>query len=103
MLISSYNPQEMGDVLVVITGPDVADQIVNSKGNVTQITAAKDGSLLGYNFFNASEVFPELKSERGQVFLSVREKLPVVGLTNGGSPINVSQLKPKPTKAVLPV
>ena len=70
MLISSYNPQEMGDVLVVITGPDVADQIVNSKGNVTQITAAKDGSLLGYNFFNASEVLPELKSERGQVFLS---------------------------------
>src|SRR5699024_1065889 len=70
MLISSYNPQEMGDVLVVITGPDVADQIVNSKGNVTQITAAKDGRLLGYNFFNASEVLPELKSERGQVFLS---------------------------------
>ena len=49
MLISSYNPQEMGDVLVVITGPDVADQTVNSKENVTQITAAKDGSLLGYN------------------------------------------------------
>ena len=61
MLISSYNPQEMGDVLVVITGPDVADQIVNSKGNVTQITAAKGGRLLGYNFFNASEVLPELK------------------------------------------
>ena len=70
MLISSYNPQEMGDVLVVITGPDVADQIVNSKGNVTQITAAKGGRLLGYNFFNASEVLPEFKSERGQVFLS---------------------------------
>ena len=60
----------MGDVLVIITGPDVADQTVNSKGKVTQITAAKDGRLLGYNFFNASEILPELKAERGQVFLS---------------------------------
>ena len=70
MLISSYNPQEMGDVLVVITGPDTTDQTVSSKKNVTQITAAKDGRLLGYNFFNASEILPELKAERGQVFLS---------------------------------
>ena len=27
MLISSYNPQEMGDVLVVITGPDTTDPV----------------------------------------------------------------------------
>ncbi|MBD7895408.1 DUF4479 and tRNA-binding domain-containing protein [Limosilactobacillus sp. Sa3CUN2] len=70
MLISSYNPQEMGDVLVVITGPDVDDQTVTSKGTVTQITNTKDDSLLGYNFFDASELLPELKDERGQVFLS---------------------------------
>ncbi|MBB1063676.1 YtpR family tRNA-binding protein [Limosilactobacillus fastidiosus] len=70
MLISSYNPQEMGDVLVVITGPDGDDQTVTSKGMVTQFTNAKDGSLLGYNFFDASELLPELKDERGQVFLS---------------------------------
>lgn len=70
MLISSYNPQEMGDVLVVITGPDAASQTVTTKENVTQIIDAKDGHLLGYNFFNASQLLPELKEQQGQVFLS---------------------------------
>lgn len=70
MLISSYNPQEMGDVLVVITGPDTADQKVISKDTVTQVLDAKDQHLLGYNFFKASEVLPELKDTKGQVFLT---------------------------------
>ena len=70
MLISSYNPQEMGDVLVVITGPDTAEQKTVSKGSITQIVDAKDQHLLGYNFFNASELLPELKDECGQVFLN---------------------------------
>lgn len=70
MLISSYNPQELGDVLVVITAQDVADQNTTVKGEIAQITAAKDQHLLGYNFLAASKILPELKDEQGQVFLN---------------------------------
>lgn len=69
MLISSYNPNEMGDVLVVVTG-QAADQNVKQNQGVVQIVSAQDGSLLGYNFLKASEVLPELKEQNGQVFLS---------------------------------
>ena len=46
MLISSYNPNEMGDVLVVVTG-QAADQNVKQNQGVVQIVSAQDGSLLG--------------------------------------------------------
>ena len=68
MLISSYNPNELGDILVVITAPDADDQITKIADDVAQITAEKDGALLGYNFMNASKILPELTSENGQVF-----------------------------------
>ena len=47
MLISSYNPNELGDILVVITAPDADDQITKIADDVAQITAEKDGALLG--------------------------------------------------------
>ncbi|MCX2186767.1 YtpR family tRNA-binding protein [Limosilactobacillus pontis] len=68
MLISSYNPKEMGDILVVITAPDSGDQTSTVKDGVAQITNDK-GQLLGYNFLAASTILPELKGENGQVFL----------------------------------
>lgn len=69
MLISSYNPDEMGDILVVITAPDSGDQETKVSGDVVQFTTAKDHQLLGYNFLAASKILPELKGQRGQVFL----------------------------------
>ena len=70
MLISSYNPKEMGDTLVVITAPDDgSEQTTKVNDGVAQITNDK-GQLLGYNFLAASETLPELKDENGQVFLS---------------------------------
>ncbi|MGM9907031.1 YtpR family tRNA-binding protein [Limosilactobacillus sp.] len=70
MLISSYNPKEMGDILVVITAPDDgSEQTTKVNDGVAQITNDK-GQLLGYNFLAASETLPELKDENGQVFLS---------------------------------
>ena len=70
MLISSYNPNEMGDILVVITAPDDgSDQTTKVNGGVAQITNDK-GQLLGYNFLAASTILPELKDENGQVFLT---------------------------------
>ena len=70
MLISSYNPHEMGDILVVITAPDDGgDQTTKVNDDIAQITNDK-GQLLGYNFLAASSILPELKDENGQVFLS---------------------------------
>ena len=47
MLISSYNPNELGDILVVITAPDVDDQI-------TKI--ADDVALNTYGVFDQNKV-----------------------------------------------
>lgn len=70
MLISSYNPSEMGDILVVITVPDKGAQVTKVNGDVAQITTEKDHQLLGYNFLNASKLLPELKGQNGQVHLT---------------------------------
>ncbi|WP_267201908.1 YtpR family tRNA-binding protein [Limosilactobacillus kribbianus] len=71
MLISSYNPKEMGDILVVITAPDSSEgQTTTVKDGIAQVKSAKDGQLLGYNFMAASTILPELKDENGQVFLN---------------------------------
>lgn len=70
MLIASYNPSEMGDILVTITAPDNGAQVSKVNKGVAQITTAKDQQLLGYNFMNASQILPELKGQNGQVFLS---------------------------------
>lgn len=85
MLISSYNPNEMGDILVVITAPDDGgDQTTKVNDDIAQITNDK-GQLLGYNFLAASSILPELKDENGQVFLSedqvakLNQKLTAVG------------------------
>ena len=69
MLIASYNPDEMGDILVTITAPDNGDQETTHNDGVAQITTAKDHELLGYNFLDASQILPELTGQNGQVFL----------------------------------
>lgn len=56
MLIASYNPQEMGDILVIMTAPTQGKQNVKQQGDVIQFTDAKSGNLLGYNLLNASQV-----------------------------------------------
>ncbi|MBW1605708.1 YtpR family tRNA-binding protein [Lactobacillus sp. Sy-1] len=67
-MIASYNPSQLGDVLILVLNPDVEDQVVESKGAVVKIAAA-DGHLLGFNFFNASQILPALKGQNGQVTL----------------------------------
>lgn len=69
MLISSYNPSELGDILVVITAQDTEKQSTKIADDIAQITSDK-GVLLGYNFMNASKILSELASENGQVFLT---------------------------------
>lgn len=56
MLIASYNPREMGDILVIMTAPTQGKQNVKQQGDVIQFTDAKSGKLLGYNLLNASHI-----------------------------------------------
>ncbi|MHA8110994.1 YtpR family tRNA-binding protein [Lactobacillaceae bacterium Melli_B4] len=69
MVIASYNPTQMGDVLILILNPDTEDQTVTERNGIVKITDANSDQVLGYNFFNASQLIPEIKSVNGQVEL----------------------------------
>lgn len=70
MLIASYNPGEMGDILVLLVAPGSNNQKEIQKGDVIQITDEKNGHLLGYNILNASQLLPEIKDDLGNVKLT---------------------------------
>ena len=54
-MIFAYNPQHVGDTLLVITDNDKAmEQTVERKGNVARIQT-EDGRVIGWNFFHISE------------------------------------------------
>lgn len=72
MLISSYNPSQMGDVLVTIINPDKSTQASEQKQDVTRIYEPKTDLTLGYNFFKLGEYLPDLKG-KGQVFLTTAQ------------------------------
>lgn len=68
MLIASYNPTQIGDVLILITGQGSENQIIEKKGDWVQI---KDNDkVVGFNLFNASKILPEIKEMNGKVDLS---------------------------------
>lgn len=71
MLISSYNPEALGDTLIVITAQDQADQVVKQAGDIVVITAS-DGTLLGVNFFNVSQWLGQLDGS-GAITLSAEQ------------------------------
>ncbi|MGL4536779.1 MAG: DUF4479 domain-containing protein, partial [Weissella cibaria] len=67
MLIASYNPAGMGDVLVVLTAP-AAEHTFEQKENVVRI-ADEQNMTLGFNFLHASTML-DLPETAGQVFLT---------------------------------
>ncbi|MFC6180856.1 YtpR family tRNA-binding protein [Lactiplantibacillus daowaiensis] len=69
MLITSYNPTQLGDTLIAILRPDVAEQKIESHATVTRISDAKTGDTLGYNFFDVSKTLGTL-DVNGQVHLT---------------------------------
>ncbi|WP_155286552.1 YtpR family tRNA-binding protein [Lacticaseibacillus zhaodongensis] len=71
MLISSYNPDSLGDTLLLILGEDESSQTSKQVGDVVAITAAS-GATIGYNFFNVSKIIGEITG-RGQVQLSEKQ------------------------------
>lgn len=69
MLITSYNPTELGDTLIAILRPDTADQKIETHQNVTRISDTATGETLGYNFFEVSKTLGKL-DVNGQVHLT---------------------------------
>ncbi len=67
MLIASYNPAGMGDVLVVLTAP-AAEHTFEQKENVVRIVDEQNMTL-GFNFLHASTML-DLPETAGQVFLT---------------------------------
>ncbi|MBM7617511.1 tRNA-binding protein [Weissella uvarum] len=71
MLISSYNPAGMQDVLVVITGPQSGANQYEQNGDVVHIMNA-DNETIGYNILNASQ-YVDLTGVNGPVVLSAEQ------------------------------
>ncbi|WP_125583617.1 YtpR family tRNA-binding protein [Levilactobacillus cerevisiae] len=69
MLIASYNPQELGDTLIVVVAQDVENQAHTVRDNIARIYDAATEKTLGYNFLQISSILPEI-SGNGQVYLS---------------------------------
>jgi len=55
MLITSYNPTELGDTLIAILRADTDTQTIETHANVTRISDVATGNTLGYNFFEVSK------------------------------------------------
>ncbi|ETY74447.1 YtpR family tRNA-binding protein [Lactiplantibacillus fabifermentans] len=72
MLITSYNPTELGDTLIAILRPDTADQKIETHQNVTRISDTATGETLGYNFFDVSKTLGQLEVN-GQVHLTAEQ------------------------------
>lgn len=68
-MLTSYNFKQIGDVLIVVLGPDKGLQTTEKKDGIVSIKD-EDGKVIGYNIFNVSQVLPEIKNQNGQVSLS---------------------------------
>lgn len=96
MLITSYNPSELGDTLITILRPDAATQTIETHANVTRISDADSGETLGYNFFDVSKTLGDLDAN-GQVHLTAEqvEQLNNLLKTNDFEPELVLDIDPK--------
>lgn len=72
MLIASYNPQELGDTLIVVIAQDTPQQAHTVREGVARIYDPETEKSLGYNFFDVSQILPNLTGQ-GQVFLSAED------------------------------
>src|SRR5699024_5844761 len=69
MLVASYNNQAFNDLLVIQLKPSKAEnQTFERKGNIARISDKESGEVVGYNFFEASQILS--LEESGPVTLS---------------------------------
>lgn len=67
-MITSYNLQGVGDVLVIILAPNAAEQTVTTNGQVTRIQDAATQATTGFNIAGVGEQLG-LTAAQGQVVL----------------------------------
>lgn len=86
MLLSFFNPQVLGDVLLVITGEDADNQASQTQNNVTRIFNQENNQTIGFNIKDIAETL-SLK-QAGQVVLnadqvaSLNEVIHAAGFTD---------------------
>ncbi|MCZ9311491.1 DUF4479 domain-containing protein [Weissella koreensis] len=69
MLITSYNPAALGDVLIAITAPSSEKDLAETKNNVTVIMS-QSGDLIGVNFLKVADIIDVKDFQAGQIFLT---------------------------------
>ncbi|KRN99759.1 YtpR family tRNA-binding protein [Companilactobacillus kimchiensis] len=72
MLLSFYNPEVLGDVLLVETAEDVKAQDATQKDDVVRIFNEENNSAIGFNFFGLAEELG-IQNNSGQVFLDDKQ------------------------------
>ncbi|AUX11517.1 DUF4479 domain-containing protein [Latilactobacillus sakei] len=60
MLIASMNQKSFPNILVVMTQPDVANQVTTEKQSIVRISDQADQTI-GYNFLAIDQLLPELQ------------------------------------------
>ena len=72
MLLSFYNPEVLGDVLLVETAEDVKDQATAQKDNVVRIFNEETDATIGFNLFDLGKELG-IENDSGQVFLDDKQ------------------------------
>ncbi|MDE6376178.1 MAG: DUF4479 domain-containing protein, partial [Ligilactobacillus sp.] len=67
MLIASYNPTQMGDVLLTMVRPEATAQATEQKGRIVRIFNTENNETLGFTFCAVSEILDE-QAVKGQGF-----------------------------------
>jgi len=72
LLLSFYNPEVLGDVLLVETAEDVKDQATAQKDNVVRIFNEETDATIGFNLFDLGKELG-IENDSGQVFLDDKQ------------------------------
>ncbi|MBE9388358.1 YtpR family tRNA-binding protein [Vagococcus salmoninarum] len=76
-MIFSYNKAAVGDVLMVVAGNPQGQKVSSeSKESITRIFVKETGETVGWNFFKASELLPDLTGH-GQIQLTLQQLIAV--------------------------
>jgi len=54
-MITTYNPEHLGDVLMIILAPNANQQVVTTNKNVTRVSDLSSDKTTGYNIFGIGE------------------------------------------------
>ncbi|MEJ1323768.1 DUF4479 and tRNA-binding domain-containing protein [Latilactobacillus sakei] len=85
MLIASMNQKSFPNILVVMTQPDVANQVTTEKQSIVRISDQADQTI-GYNFLAIDQLLPELQFNGVQALsvadvATLNQALEVAGFT----------------------